>query len=184
MDKISNTPNIHFGAVHLKNAQVLKCVTTAKEFPVDVSLVEMNHNNPNDKKALDELKTIWADGRFTEITCSESFIPNRKVYALTTQKYSFDNINPNKVIGLADGILNSDNLYLRFIQSNHKEYKHAGKAMLETIVENAKSFGAKTMDVFVEENIKPFYRKVFPQIKDKPCTQESSTNLILDLYSL
>jgi len=37
------------------------------------------------------------------------------------------------------------------------------------------------MDIFVEQKLKPFYRKICPQIQDKESTMDSCTNLILYL---
>lgn len=184
MNISTNTSNrLNFGATPLGKAQVLKRAATNPEkyFPVNVNFVEMNPSNPADNETFENLKNIWANGRFTEVICSKSFVPNRKIYALTTQQNNCETINPKKVIGLADCVFDTEKMTLRFIQSEHEDYKHAGEALLKSVADNAKGMGAKTMEVFVEGNIKPFYRKVCPTIADKPCTKDSSTNLVLNL---
>ena len=180
MDKLSNNCNSpSFNGVLLGKTKIFK--RSANGSLENVHFVEMDSKNPFDKFTLSSLKNIWASGRFTEMICSKTGNPNDKIYALTTQADNFEQINPNKVVSLACGARYDDVFRLRFLQTKYDEYKHAGKATLLSIADNAKINGVKTVEVFVEERIKPFYRKVFPNIQDKPCTKESSANMILKI---
>lgn len=180
MDKLSNNCNSpSFNGVLLGKTKIFK--RSANGSLENVHFVEMDSKNPFDKFTLSSLKKVWASGRFTEMICSKTGNPNDKIYALTTQADNFEQINPHKVVSLAYGARYDDVFHLIFLQSKHNEYRHAGKATLLSIADNAKINGVKTVEVFVEERIKPFYRKVFPNIKDKPCTKENSTNMILKI---
>ncbi len=49
------------------------------------------------------------------------------------------------------------------------------------MVSHLSNLGIETMDLFAEPRVKPFYKKVFPKIKDKESTKDSYTNLILNI---
>ncbi len=188
MDKIANNfSSCNFKAKPIMPTKVLeKCLD--KYIPKEAHIIEMSYSDVKDAKALEVIKDKWAKSQFAMMICSPYELPQRKIYAITTQNSDFSNPEPEKLMGLADFLLKGDNANLRFLQidpniinSTDREILSVGKNFMKDIVENFKSSGFKTMDLFAEPRVKPFYKKVFPTIKDKESTVDSYTNLILDI---
>lgn len=187
MDVCRNNPNTNFNGVHLMRTNVLKKI--GKEYlPHEANIVEMSFNNPEDVKALEELPKIWKGGEFTDIIASSSTSPNRRIYAITTQTGDFERIDSTKILGAADFSLHGKNANLRFLQAKpsiisqpEREITGIGKYLMQGICKYFKEQGMETMDLFSTWRVKPFYKKIFPTIEDKPSTCDSNTNLILKL---
>lgn len=184
---INNFSTLNFKAKPIMPSKVMKKVA-GEYFPKDAHIIEMSYSDLNDAKALETIKDKWAKSQFAAMICSNYTFPQRKVYAITTQTQDFANPVPEKIMGLADFILKGENANLRFLQadpniinSTDRTILGVGKNLLLGLVENFKSSGIKTMDLFAEQRVKPFYKKVFPTIKDKESTMDSYTNLILDI---
>ena len=182
--------NITFGAKPLIKVSVLQRLSeNAMEFvPKETHIVEMSYINQQDAKALAVLRNKWVDGKFTEMICSPSTSEARKIYALTTQCSDLENIDTSQVLGLADVNIKNGNANLRFLQaaprfvdSPNRPTKNIGKSLIQGLVEKFRTDGLKSMDLFAEHKLKPFYKKVCPQILDKESTIDSCTNLILYL---
>lgn len=188
MDKLTNNfTTLNFKAKPVMPSKVLKKIA-GNYLPKEAHIIEMNYSDIKDAKALDVIKEKWAKSQFSAMICSNYTSPQRKIYAITSQNNDFANPVPEKIMGLADFLLKGDNANLRFLQadpniinSSDRTIIGVGKNLMEGVVENLKSLGFKTMDLFAEQRVKPFYKKVFPTIQDKESTMESYTNLILDI---
>lgn len=188
MDKIANNfSSFNFKAKPIMSTKVLE-KSMGKYLPKEAHIIEMSYSDVKDAKALDAIKDKWAKSQFAMMICSPSQLPQRKIYAITTQNKNFSEPNPDMVMGLADFQFKDKNASLRFLQadpniinSTDRTILGVGKNLMIGLVENFKSSGIKTMDLFAESRVKPFYKKVFPTIKDKESTMDSYTNLILDI---
>lgn len=188
MEVCNKYSSTNFRGNHLLKTNVMRKFAT-EYLPKEANIVEVSFTNPEDSQALQELPKLWENAEFISIITSPSSAPNRKIYAITTQTEEFGKINPSEILGVADFYLNGKNATLRFLQADsniikqeERNIKGIGKNLMYGMVEYLKRLGFETMDLFAESGRKkPFYKKIFPTIKDKPCTSESSTNLILDL---
>lgn len=188
MDNLTNNfSTLNFKAKPIMPSKVMKKVA-GEYFPINAHVIEMSYSDVNDAKALETIKDKWAKSQFAAMICSNYTSPHRKVYAITTQTQDFANPVPEKIMGLADFILKGENANLRFLQAdpdiinaNNRAILGVGKSLMKGVVENLKLLGFKTMDLFAEQRVKPFYKKVFPAIQDKESTMENYTNLILNI---
>lgn len=182
--------DITFGAKPVIKASVLKKVAEGiNEFvPKEAQIVELSYSNPHDAEALAVLKNKWVNGRLTEVICSPSNIETRKVYALTAQNSDFEKIDSSKILGLADVDIKDGNATMRFLQAapefvdnSKRSVRNVGLAMVRGLIEKFRADGLASIDLFSEQKLKPFYKKVSSHFVDKPSTMESSTNLVLYL---
>lgn len=179
-----------FGAKPILKTSVIKKITRdVSEFvPIEANIVELDLNNAKDAIAIATLKNNWANGRLTEIICSPFSSEARKLYAVTSQNTNFENIDTNQILGLADCFIKDGNANLRFLQAKpefvdnpNRTIKNIGASLVQGLTEKFKLDGLTSLDVFAEQKLKPFYRKICPQIQDKESTMDSCTNLILYL---
>lgn len=181
MDVQGRNQNINFSAKYITTKKIL-VGNRAKS----VSIIELT-NSKADKQVVKYIKKNWKKSKFSNILY-DKFDDNNKIYLITRQKSHFNNINPRKVLGFADVGLKKQNANLRFLQvipyainKGVGKVKKVGQSLLEGIVSHFKKNDVKTMDLFAEQKVKPFYKKVFPNIKDKESTMDSYTNLILHI---
>ncbi|MCM1265541.1 MAG: hypothetical protein NC200_05005 [Candidatus Gastranaerophilales bacterium] len=191
MEVCNRTNNTSFSGTHLLETKVLKKAVQGY-LPKKANIVEVNFSNPEDLKALEELPKSWQGAEFISIITSPSSAPNRKVYAITTQTDNFDKLKPSEILGIADFYLAEKNATLSFLQADsniikqqERDIKSIGKQLMYGLCEHFKQLGIETMDLFAESGRKkPFYKKIFPTIMDKPSTCDSYTNLVLDLKTV
>lgn len=191
MDSVYSSKTVpNFKARHLLKTSVLKKAleSSGKRLPEEAHVIEMSFLDSMDAKALETLKHSWLKAPFAEIICSPSNLQGRKIYAITTQKEGFEEVNPDKILGIADFYLKEKNANLRFLQANPRIIEEndrsivgIGKAFMQGLAGLLKKSGYETMDLYAEQRVKPFYQKTFPTIRDKESTMESYTNLCLDL---
>lgn len=181
MDVQSRNQNINFSAKYITTKNIL-----VGNRPKNVSIIELT-NSKADKQVVKYIKKNWKKSKFSNILY-DKFDDNNKVYLITRQKSHFNNINPRKVLGFADVGFKRQNANLRFLQVIPKaintglgRVKKVGQSLIEGLVLHFKKAGIKTMDLFADHKVKPFYKKVFPEIKDKESTMDSYTNLILSI---
>lgn len=184
----STTPT--FKAKPLLKTNVLKkALNSAEEYlPKEANIIEMSYENPEDSKVLETIKNDWVGAEFTPMICSSYTTPERKIYAITSQKENFEKPDADKILGVADFAIKGDKALLRFLQADsriikekNREIKGVGKAIMQGIIKHLKTLNCNSMDLYASRDVQPFYKKIFPSIKNKPTTMESSTNLILDI---
>ena len=179
------SPN--FGARHLLKTNVIKKVANEAK-SIEANLVEMKFADVNDSAVLENLRSSWSKGEYTQMICSPSYDNSRKIQALTLQKDGFERLDEDKILGLIDFRKNGEKATIRFLQgkpsivySQNRDISKIGEALCKGFRQLLGEEGVKSVDVFVEKSKQPFYRKVFPDIRDKVSNQDSYTNMILDV---
>lgn len=182
-----NSTAINFKATPLMKTSVLK-KTAGKYLAEDAHLVEMNSLEPNDVNAITQIKEKWSDSLYAKMIYIPTNSSQRKIYALTSQTDNFSQPEPDKIMGLADFFISEKNVNLKFLQvspeilnDEQRQIKGVGRSLIQSMVSHLSNLGIETMDLFAEPRVKPFYKKVFPKIKDKESTKDSYTNLILNI---
>ena len=142
---------ISFNARHIKNVTIAKKICNEYK-PMDVALVKMNVNNKKDIDAIYRTTDEW-DGSFTAFTYDDMkkavtnklLKDNIHIYALTTQKNNYRNLNHEKILGVAEvlsyegnsnklEVLQTNPLYASNIcHKNDLEYKHIGNTLLDHV---------------------------------------------------
>ncbi|GEM_PF-3680838 len=188
---VCNNRNVNFNGIHIKNTNVLKRV--AKEVneyvPTEAHIVEMDYNNPKDKKAVDDLFKYWQGAEFIPMIASYTTSPTRRVYAITRQANDFENMDSSKIMGMVDYKINGNSANVSFLQAdpkyldeNPRSVKGIGKSLMQGTVEHLKeTHGCTEMKGFARPTEKPFYRKIFPNLVEKPSTQDDYTNMSVEL---
>lgn len=113
------------------------------------SFVEIDSSNTDDIKALSEVAKYWMYGKFTSniyhAACAlrngSNYYKNHKIYALTTQRSNYNNLNSDKILGLVHVSPNDDNYTFiehfevnpQYIYASEQEYKGIGTAMLDSL---------------------------------------------------
>ena len=106
---------INFKANYIKRVDIQKH-DGQKYNPCKANLVLLNRE---DIPALEEVADIWGTNLCRGIKYAyEHKLPNEKLYAVTLQNHSFENLYPNKVLGVAYFNEHSDSL------SREIEYLH------------------------------------------------------------
>jgi len=183
----TNQPN--FNGVHITKANVLKRMgQEVKNFvPTESHIVELDYNHAGDKKAVEELYRYWQGAEFMPMISSSTTTPNRRVFAITTQTGDYENIDSSKIMGIVDYKLGGKDIHLSFLQGkpeiinkDPREIKGVGKSLVLSTVDYLKSQGYKDLKVFSRPAEKPFYRNIFPNIKDKESTADDCANMIVE----
>lgn len=184
----SNQPN--FNGIHISKTNVFKKVgqEVKNMMPLESHVVELNYNVPADKKAAKELYRTWKGAEFIPIISSSTTTPNRRVFALTTQKDNYENIDPSKIMGIVDYKLKGEDIHLSFLQGKpdiinqeERDIKGVGRSLVWSTVDYLKTLGYNKFKVFSRPPEKTFYRNIYPNIKDKPSTADDCANMVLDL---
>ena len=138
--------NLNFNASYLKDVKVKKYDPISKEYyDSDVSFVKFDPENPKDRQALKDLAENWDDSVFAgDINKDyDTFKDNDRfvLYAVTSQRKNFDNLDYQKVLALGESFIENGNdnlLFVKYLQVNPKiiddpfaEYKKVGTAFLD-----------------------------------------------------
>ena len=158
--------DISFQGNKIGTASVLKKeLLTSKYSPKQVALVEFDFKSKDDLKTLKVLKKDW-NGFASDIYREAEKGYADSVYALTTQKDTFEKITPQKVLGLAEVVnIGGGNISLEYLQTKPnyifdddkiRKIKHIGKALIDSLKskENVKSIQVNPLHSVID-----FYKK-------------------------
>ncbi|MCR5266586.1 MAG: hypothetical protein K6E29_08365 [Cyanobacteria bacterium RUI128] len=165
---------INFTANHLRYVNIAKRSAEGYK-PCRASLVEMKSSNPGDVNAIDSTAEQWEDSLTAFVSSDMKKAARKKpkdnfhVYAITTQKKDFDNINPEQILGVAHITENANGLghKIEVLQTNpeymfdrsttaKREYKNVGKGLISFIKEN---FNDKPLYLYPTKDAVKFYEK-------------------------
>lgn len=186
--EVCNRNNTVFCGTHIVKTNVLKKAgQELKQYlPCEANIVELDYNIPADKKVAEELCKTWQGAEFIPMISGWTTSPSRRVFAITTQNSGYENMDPSKIMGVADFTLKDTHSTTRFLQTkpeiinaSDREIKGVGRSLMHELVSYFKGLGYQDMSLFSAQSIKPFYRKIFPNIEDKFSTADDSTNMIL-----
>ena len=146
-----------------------------KEIPVN--LVRLHpKTNKGDRLALDSVTRLWNNKNLSGSIQEQAAICNDPVFALTTQKDNFKNINPKKILGMMttnefkkspeDTVeifrigVNPEYAYAQ--NRNQRDIKHVGAAMVRKLVDllNKKTNVQRVVAVAEEPSEARFLRKL------------------------
>ncbi len=183
--------SINFKANYLNSARVQK-YQNSEYRPFDASFVKVDLNNQQDLDALKSTAIEWGETAFSSPIYSaasgDSKLEkpgNRHFYILTSQKNSFDKLNPDTILGMAEIDKLSETNSLEYLQVNPKyitshkkktvidkcldiifkpkeetkvipEYKQIGSAILNSL---KSIFSDKPMILLTVPEAKKFYKK-------------------------
>ena len=183
--------NTQFYGKHIMRQDVLKKLKekSNKYAPTEAHIVELDYNTQTDKKVLSELYKNWTDAEFIPMIASYTTSPTRRVYAITRQANDFENMDSSKIMGMVDYKINGNSANVSFLQAdpkyldeNPRSVKGIGKSLMQGTVEHLKeTHGCTEMKGFARPTEKPFYRKIFPNLVEKPSTQDDYTNMSVEL---
>lgn len=146
--------SINFGAKFVSSEKVLKRKASEKTYETNVvSFVEIDPNNSNDIKSIYNATRGWFYDSYgccilmTLRDIAENFVDQKKykIFALTSQKNNYEELNPDKILGLSQMILTEgETPYLNYLQVNpdyieqydflkNREYKGIGNGMLNAL---------------------------------------------------
>ena len=164
---------ISFTANYIRDVNVLKH-TKEGYSSCDVSLVEMDPFDKNDVKAMNTVDEKWKDSLTVFVTDNmESYpeykdiMPKMHVYALTSQKYNFKNINPSKMLGVMEvtkghkggnkiEVLQTKPNAINDSRKPNPKYKHIGQELVRYA---QKRYDNKPLYVHPAETAVEFYEK-------------------------
>ena len=148
---------INFTARFLQKSQVNKIEPDKSYSPCDISIIELDENNHDDIEALHKTAIRWnrqgggyfAYDMYNEVNndYKDNNIENDHYIAATTQEADFENIDPEKILGLT--LFSEKNYYkneINFLEvepiNSHRsrfgEYKKVGSALLNYIQDTYK----------------------------------------------
>lgn len=181
---------ISFKASFVKNAQIQQTLSNNKTREKTVSIVELDENNIHDKIAMRDIAVKWnkhlciyqpeghnyANGIADSMVSWNKPSENEKnrYFLITKQKNNFKEINPDDVLGAAQFTENkvgkNELTWLQvdpktnYKQNGTREFKGAGKALVEHII----SISKKSITLFADFNAIPFYKNLgFKQANKK-----------------
>lgn len=166
---------ISFKANLVNNTNV-KCLNKNGNYKnMPVRLVELEVDSDLDLEALAKVKENWKDGDVYAQDvhmCFEQYHNNirpntsEKFYALTSQYGGYENLDGNKILGVAQVYKESGNaVEIEFLQTNpqykygieNRKVKHIGKAITQSLKE---IFKGNEISLFSTKVGKPFYKKL------------------------
>ena len=178
--------SISFTARFVDSTKIKHRLSFFKNEKLETSIIELDKKNPDDMKALHDAAFSWYDngGRYatniyhkaTDNTYLKD-VTKEHYFALTTQKNDFENVKPNKILGLMmfSETSNFDNEinYLEVNPSTNRskhlirEYKNVGKALVDYV---KRAYKEKSLFVFSDARVIKFYKKqgFFQMYKDTP----------------
>lgn len=165
---------INFTANHLRYVNVARRSAEGYK-PCRASLVEMECSNRRDIEAINATASIWEDSLTAFVSSDMQKAARKKpqdtfhVYAITTQKEDFENINPEKILGVVHitenvkGLghkvevlqTNPDYMYDRTTTAK-REYKNVGRGLISFIKEK---FNDKPLYLYPTKDAVKFYEK-------------------------
>lgn len=138
--------NINFRAQKLGMTKIKKLNKNKNRYiPQKVAFIKFDLNTIEDKKALKNMDSEWPYTFARSINKSILKQKDAEVYALTLQNDSFEKIETNKILGLAEivAIEDTDSHFLEYMQIHpdyaykkglfQRDYKNIGTALLNSI---------------------------------------------------
>lgn len=183
---------ISFKAQYIKATPIKNLKRDLSYSVKEASFVVLEPQNQADICAMRSINLSWDSGFLRSIYNNLSRYNDKfKIFALTTQKQNFEELNANKILGVAlverkpDGVL-----YLDYLQTNPKyirekvlfpKYKNIGTAMLNCIKQmpNIKCIKAVSVptafDFYLKNDFKPEHNLLddFSIIWRKNCKKSS-----------
>jgi len=169
------TNSINFRAKFIKNDYIKnfdKINNTYK--PLKVAIVELDSKKQSDIFAISNICKNWKKAKYIDsiiriMKCIFSgFLDKdeRKIYALTTQKKHYDQLQSDKILGITEiDLSKGEGVYLDYIQVNpdflytntnpNRKYKNIGKCILDFI----KDFYKKEITLCSDYRVIDFYEK-------------------------
>ena len=151
--KTSEINCTNFGAKYIKQTYINKLDSiTGKYKPTEANFVEIERNNPLDVLALHNNAKYWENEMYasniaytaSQMLSKSPFFVNKKIYALTSQKDSFNELKDEKILGLVE-LTEENNRYINldFLQVKPeilysltpKPLKNIGTRILDCIKE-------------------------------------------------
>lgn len=158
---------INFKASFINKVNIQK-YNGIKYEPKEVSFVELDTDNKEDRFVLKETAALWGECFAVDIyedAQKDSFkAKNNHIFALTTQNDKFQRLNPNKVLGLVEFQENTNSNKIEMLQVHpdfvstqmgRPEYKYIGSKMLDSI----KCKYPKPIKLYSVVDAITFYRK-------------------------
>ncbi|MBR2386516.1 hypothetical protein IKA92_04385 [bacterium] len=160
---------LSFGASYIKSVDVIK--KQGKTFsPEKASFVELDVKDPKDAKALDGIISDWGDESYMQFAWdivegkpSDDLVKHH-IYAVTSQKDSFENLDKNKILGAVvfdEGKKVNEIEALQVQPDNlgtsaNNGYKKVGTSIVGTL---QGMFATKPMEVTSAHDAIGFYQK-------------------------
>ena len=155
--------SINFTANFVKTARINRLNKNNKYSPYEASIVELDYHNKNDVSALSETVSNWDDS-LTVFSVSDmenakngkGIVDPFKVYAMTTQKSNFEEMNPDKILGVievSDKTATTGRSKIEILQTNPEynydvryasktKYKDIGKRLVKQVQSECSSLYA------------------------------------------
>ena len=168
---------INFTGKYITSANVFKLKNNGTYKNISASVVEISPESKSDLKFLENTKNLWEKTYNYETIASKIFRvaeqlsenesptnSRTKFYTLTTQKDSFEKLDEEKALALAEICLISNNLLeLDFCQvqpnsefyKKNRNFKYLGKAVIDFLKEEFKKY---TIILSSLEHAKAFYK--------------------------
>ena len=163
---------INFTANYIDRTQVKK-LYDVQNSNMDVAFVEFNSANKNDLRTLESLSYSWGPSElphFIYICADEqakgaSSLAFDRFFAITRLQDSYEKINPQNVLGIAQTSHACGAVEIQFLQT-HPEYEYAnpnrqikkvGNALVKSIQKFFKNFD---IDVVPKNSAETFYEKL------------------------
>lgn len=169
--KVSNYNNqTNFNGTLINKKQILKLGKDNVLTPIEASFVELNPNVEEDLEALRRTANSWKTAEYAKSIYISAFSLKRgyfcndilKFYALTEQVKNYENMRPNKILGVMEVVNDSDCAAVNYIQvkppkNDIKQYKHVGKTMLSSVRHQFENYPIVLNAV---ESAVGFYKKI------------------------
>lgn len=145
---INNNQPISFQAKFINSTQILKHAGQNVYKPLKTSFIEIDASNKNDIAALDEIVKYWDNSFACNIFATADAmrrgifdIGDYKIYALTKQTDTFDNLNVNGILGLVEVTPRAEkHIFIDYIQVNPEniyttepQYHKIGSRILDSL---------------------------------------------------
>ena len=178
---ISINPPVYFGAKFVNNTTVGKKDTNTDTYHNEyVSFVEIEPDNQKDLDALENCAKYWRNDDFAmNISHAANAIHNKskyyksnRVFALTSQKSDYDNLDDNKILGLVHiSEFCKESAFIEHLQVNpdmifdknstfdftkEREYKGGGTGILNSLKQ---LYWKITLFPSSSDSVKNFYKK-------------------------
>jgi len=163
---------INFTANYINAPQIKKLYDT-QNANMDVAFVELNSANPYDLKTLETLSRTWSGAEISNFIyiCADeqakgaSSLAFDRFFAITRLQDSYEKINPQNVLGIAQTSHACGAVEIQFLQT-HPEHEYANpnrqlKKIGETLVKSIQKFFKHfDIDVIPKNSAETFYEKL------------------------
>ena len=168
---ISN--NQTFGAKLINTASVVKLTPPTNKYTKRwIGFVQIFPENQQDFEALGNIAKHWDKDKFArnayhaacEIRNQNSYYAAHKIYALTSQAGNYEDLDPDKILGVAHVVpFSKDHMCLKHLQvkpsyiySSNPEYKGIGTAIIKSLKILCNKISLTSSS---EKSVKNFYKK-------------------------